>query len=412
MPPKKNDKGKKDAKQETNAADEQEEERELVEKELIISYLRSKVGRYQDHGEKLQVENVKLNEDLELQKLNLRDINEFLTNELKARSLTTSALEAKVGDLATMIEDLKKSHEESSKKQKAERDREVSRLEALLAEHERRARVTQEYLEQKEQLEAELAVLRETLMKQTKEFDLKLTDLDRQHIQDREKWKREKAQKVKETKIAMMKLTDNQLEVTTKRTIMENEQMSVELSYQSRQTEKLLSKNAKLLQENGDLRRQLELSSQTEEELAKRNNLYQKTIKTLLAKLKDHGQQASEVNEDLSTYEMQISDLQSSLRLLELQAEEKDLTIQQLKDALSNRRQDSDGQADHRQDVAQFLLSCLADVKDKILTTVVRDRILPNSDQRYDTGKTRTLSGVNSTSTATIGSLGGGESGR
>ena len=36
---------------------------------------------------------------------------------------------------------------------------------------------------------------------------------------------------------------DNQLEMTTKRTIMENEQMSVELSYQSRQTEKLLSKN-------------------------------------------------------------------------------------------------------------------------------------------------------------------------
>jgi hypothetical protein len=36
---------------------------------------------------------------------------------------------------------------------------------------------------------------------------------------------------------------DNQLEMTTKRTIMENEQMSIELSYQSRQTEKLMSKN-------------------------------------------------------------------------------------------------------------------------------------------------------------------------
>ncbi len=43
----------------------------------------------------------------------------------------------------------------------------------------------------------------------------------------------------------MMKLTDNQLEMTTKRTILENEQMSVELSYQSRQTEKLLNKNQK-----------------------------------------------------------------------------------------------------------------------------------------------------------------------
>ncbi len=39
--------------------------------------------------------------------------------------------------------------------------------------------------------------------------------------------------------------------MTTKRTIMENEQMSIELSYQSRQTEKLLGKNAALIEENG-----------------------------------------------------------------------------------------------------------------------------------------------------------------
>eukprot|EP00983_Pelagomonas_calceolata_P065334 1148544-Pelagomonas_calceolata.AAC.5 len=129
---------------------------------------------------------------------------------------------------------------------------------------------------------------------------------------------------------------DNQLEMTTKRTIMENEQMSVELSYQSRQTEKLMSKNTArllglfgealpsllvrgsclharsqtceqcnpqqsmrmknrlpcyskikhsdvLVDENGDLRRQLGLSKQTEEELARRNNVYQRTIKSLVS---------------------------------------------------------------------------------------------------------------------------------
>ena len=94
------------------------------------------------------------------------------------------------------------------------------------------------------------------------------------------------AQKIKETKAQMMKLTDNQLEVTTKRTIMENEQMSTELAYQSRQTERLLEKNRELLEEAGDLRRQVDLYKQTEMELAKRNHVYQKTIKTLLGKLK------------------------------------------------------------------------------------------------------------------------------
>lgn len=62
-------------------------------------------------------------------------------------------------------------------------------------------------------------------------------------------------QKIKDTKANMMKLTDNQLETTTKRTIMENEQMSSELAYQSHQTEVLLQKNLKLMEENASYRR-------------------------------------------------------------------------------------------------------------------------------------------------------------
>lgn len=57
------------------------------------------------------MDNFKLSEELETQKLNLRDINEFLTNELKARSLTTSALESKVQELNVLVEDVRRSHE-------------------------------------------------------------------------------------------------------------------------------------------------------------------------------------------------------------------------------------------------------------------------------------------------------------
>lgn len=46
--------------------------------------------RYQAAGEKLAVENFSLADELAKQKLTLQDINEFLTNELKARSLATA----------------------------------------------------------------------------------------------------------------------------------------------------------------------------------------------------------------------------------------------------------------------------------------------------------------------------------
>lgn len=59
------------------------------------------------------MDKIKLEDELETQKLNLRDINEFLTNELKARSLTTSALEVKISELLQLVEQLRKDHEVS-----------------------------------------------------------------------------------------------------------------------------------------------------------------------------------------------------------------------------------------------------------------------------------------------------------
>ena len=59
----------------------------------------------------------------------------------------------------------------------------------------------------------------------------------------RDKWKRAMNKRVQETKAFMMKLTDNQLELTTKRAIMENEQMSAELAYQCRQTNAVVQQN-------------------------------------------------------------------------------------------------------------------------------------------------------------------------
>ena len=68
-------------------------------------------------------------------------------------------------------------------------------------------------------------------------------DPERIAVQEKDRLKKEMALKIKETNLSLMKLTDNQLEITTKRTIMENEQMSSDLATVSRSTEKLINKN-------------------------------------------------------------------------------------------------------------------------------------------------------------------------
>ena len=59
-------------------------------------------------------------------------------------------------------------------------------------------------------------------------------------MQEKDRLKKEMLYKLRETKANLLKMTDNQLDTTTKRTIAENEQMSSELAWQSKETEKLI----------------------------------------------------------------------------------------------------------------------------------------------------------------------------
>ena len=89
-------------------------------------------------------------------------------------------------------------------------------------------------------------------------------------IQEKDRLKKEMLIKLRETKSNLLKMTDNQLDTTTKRTIAENEQMSSELAWQvgelfpthlfclpsyplprqSKETEKLIRRNDKLVRSN------------------------------------------------------------------------------------------------------------------------------------------------------------------
>lgn len=91
-----------------------------------------------------------------------------------------------------------------------------------------------------------------------------------------------------QAKLDMLKLTDDQLEATTKRTIIENEHMSTELAYQSRQMEKLLVHNKKLAEGLAEAKRHLLVSQDTEAALVKKINAYQKTVSALMSKFEDY----------------------------------------------------------------------------------------------------------------------------
>ena len=87
--------------------------------------------------------------------------------------------------------------------------------------------------------------------------------------------------KVKETQANLMALNDEQLQTTTRLTILQNHQLTTELDYQSKQTEQLLGKNDKMQIEIDNLKRNISLHKQIEKQLAKRAHQSQGKISEL-----------------------------------------------------------------------------------------------------------------------------------
>ena len=141
---------------------------------------------------------------------------------------------------------------------------------------------------EKESLLADIKKLKEDLDKEKSDKIHVVKGKDREMFEATEKLKKDMLKKIKETKASLMALNDEQLHATTRLTILQNHQLTTELEYQSKQTEKLLLKNSKLEEQITVLKRDIEIHKQVENELAKRSHLCQKVIKKLNEKIKSY----------------------------------------------------------------------------------------------------------------------------
>ena len=93
-----------------------------------------------------------------------------------------------------------------------------------------------------------------------------------------------------------------QLDSKTRLTVLQNYQLTTELEYQSKQTEKLFFKNQKLIQQVKSLKRDVEIHKQVEGELAKRSHFCQKLTQKLKAKIKEVKSEIEEYNAGISNH--------------------------------------------------------------------------------------------------------------
>ena len=164
--------------------------------------------------------------------------------------------------------------------------REIKELKEQIVSKESKIESILKYKSEREVNLSEIKRLKEELEKEKADRESLLKGKDRQMFEMTEKLKKDMLKKIKETKANLTALNDEQLHATTRLTILQNHQLTTELEYQSKQTEKLLLKNAKLEEQITALKRDIEIHQQVETELAKRSQLSQKAVKNLNDKLK------------------------------------------------------------------------------------------------------------------------------
>lgn len=189
--------------------------------------------------------------------------------------------------------------------------------------------------------------------------------------------KQEMLMKIKETKQNLLSMTEDQLHTTTKRTIMENEQMITELQYQSKETEKLLAQNSKLEKTLQETKRELGLSKETEQELAKRTQFYQKLIKKLHEKLKSKEDQ--EKDRDMSEQEetLRLESVteanQEVISALQDKTEQLEANLEAVCTELESNRREMQRVAEERNrmlklqdETVRFLLTSMQDIAEEV----------------------------------------------
>ena len=135
-------------------------------------------------------------------------------------------------------------------------------------------------------MESKINSLEDQLKKKESDHRSHIHNLERKILQDKNQLKKEMVQKVNEAVANFRRVADQQMAETTKRALRENVAITSQLKKMSHKTMEILEENKTLSAKVSKLTNLNTLLTQSEQELAKRNQSNQNVIKMLVDKLR------------------------------------------------------------------------------------------------------------------------------
>ncbi|KAA0162208.1 hypothetical protein FNF28_04811 [Cafeteria roenbergensis] len=168
------------------------------------------------------------------------DVYVYIHEKLDEYSDQIAAYEQRVAELEAEAESLRSDRDRDIAKGREDAKQEILRLTQEVDSLQDELARVQEFQTQREEVFAELDAVRAALKQEQRGREEDRVSMERTKIAEKQRLKDEMLRRVQEAKESILADTVQQLNDTTKRTLAENEQMTTELAYQSREVEKLI----------------------------------------------------------------------------------------------------------------------------------------------------------------------------
>ncbi|KAL4857838.1 Protein NipSnap 3A [Chlorella vulgaris] len=314
---------------------------ELEAREAALATAADRLGRLASSQAALDCERGALSSRLRDERTQFGEINGHLKRELETAVRRAEGLEARLADAHAQLRGASAASDERARGLEAQHAAAQAAWLAHGEEQRQRQGQADAFLQERDALNARIELLTSQLEDQGQQSQQQHLDLERQHAGEREQWRR-----------------DMQLAV----------QSAPELQYQGRYVQGLLSSNAELQHEAEQLRLALDISRSSEQELIRKALAGEKAADSLLARLVAVEQQRVAGEAELSEAQEQVQRAQEESFAMMRRSQEHHRRIEQLEGSLAAAKQEVKQLKASHSDAANFLLLCLADVRQDMQT--------------------------------------------
>jgi len=314
--------GKK-KKDEKKVTEEQvvEEVRDLFDKKQ----LEERCARFEVENNDLRINNQLLSQQYYNQRERQTTICKELQQTIDENTKKIEELHERNAELQTVMEDEQISLREEMSDKDIEHQIKLAEANEKIKDLSTKFEAVTDFVKRQKEVTEELDMLRNNITKLEDKHFQELSDQDRKKAIEIDTIKNEMQIKIEEVKESMRRQAHDEMDSNSKRMLQENEQMTLELQFQGKEMEKLLGKNKILVNEMVELKRNLGIQKEMEQELARRTHTYQKLIKKLHDKLQAMEQNVVQPKDLLQSVDTpsnvtkSISPEPSSQQILELE---------------------------------------------------------------------------------------------